>query len=290
MADLAARQHGVVARWQLIVLGFSPAAIDRRIASGRFHIFHRGVYAVGHTILTAKGRWLAAVLACGPGALLSHRSAAALWDILATSRSRIDVVRPHGRGLARPGITIHHARGLTDRDRAFIDAIPVTALPRTLLDLAEVLSPHQLELAVEAAERRRLLDMRAIEELLERSNGRRGAKALRVALSLPSGTLEARSPLERRFVAFCRAHGLPRPQLNVMVAGYEADAFFPSQRLVVELDSVEFHHTRAAFERDRSKDIALQLAGYRVLRVTDLRLTSEPDRLATELHFVLAAA
>jgi hypothetical protein len=252
-------------------------------------VVHRGVYAVGHTTLTAKGRWLAAVLTCGPGALLSHVSAAALWDLLRTSRSRIDVTTMRQRLAPRHGIQVHEARTLHDRDRTLIHAIPVTALPRTLLDLAEVVSPHRLELACEVAERRRLLDMRAMTEFLERSNGRRGVTLLRAAVSLPSGAIDTRSPLERRFLEFCRKYELPRPLVNVAVAGFEVDAHWPHQHLVVELDSVEFHHTRAAFERDRIKDVALQLAGERVVRVTHLRLANDPNRLASEIAALLTA-
>ena len=250
---------------------------------------HSGVYAVGHHLLTANGRYMAAALACGPGALLSYRCAAHLWEVLLTSSPRLEVTVRRGRHRSRPGIVIHHARELPTADRAVIHAIPVTALPRTLLDLAEVVSPHQLELACEVAERRRLLDMRAMTELLERSNGRRGVTPLRTALSLPSGAIDTRSPLERRFLAFCRRYELPRPLVNVAVAGFEVDAHWPHQRLVVELDSVEFHHTRAAFERDRIKDVALQLAGERVVRVTDRRLESEPNRLAAEIAALLTA-
>jgi len=288
IAELAARQHGVAAHRQLAAIGLSPQAIARGVGAGRLHPLHRGVYAVGHTIVAARGRWLAAVLACGPGALLSHRSAGALWALRQTASAKVDVTVSRGGSHGHSRIAVHRSRCLLPADRARIDNIPVTSLPRTLLDLAETLSPHKLELAVEAAERRRLLDLRAIDELLERSNGRHGIKALRTALSLPSGTLEARSPLERRFIAFCRMHDLPRPRLNVIVAGHEVDANWPSAKLVVELDSVEFHHTRAAFERDRSKDIEFQLAGQRVIRVTDRRLEGDPGRLAAEIRWLLA--
>jgi predicted transcriptional regulator of viral defense system len=289
VAELAGRQHGIAARRQLLAVGLTPRMVDRRVAAGRLHVVHRGVYAVGHAILIAKGRWLAAVLSCGPGALLSHRSAACLWGIRLAANAKIDVTVIRGGSHARFGVTIHHARGLTDLDRTLISAIPVTDLPRTLLDLADVVSPHQLELAVEVAERRRLLDMRAIEELLERSNGRRGVRRLRSALSLPTGAIDTRSPLERRFLAFCGKHDLPRPQVNVVVAGYEVDAHWPAAKLVAELDSVTYHHTRAAFERDRAKDIQLQLDGQRVIRVTDRRIESDGVRLAAEIATLLAA-
>jgi hypothetical protein len=263
-------------------------AIDHRVARGFLVVVHPGVYAVGHSNLTARGRWLAAVFACGEAAVLGYQSAAALWALAKTSRSLIDVVRPIGSGRAPRGIKAHRSRILRATDRTEIDGIPVTSLSRTLLDYAEAVSPHRLELAIEVAVRREILDMAAMAELLDRSNGRRGVKPLRAMLSLPSGAIETKSPLERRFLRFCDEHGLPRPQINVVRGEREVDAYFPQTRLVVELDSVEFHQTARAFEDDRAKDIALQLAGERVVRVTDKRMKLDGDRLAAELRALVA--
>lgn len=185
LAQLAARQHGVVCRRQLAAAGLGQRAIDGRLASGRLHPVHRGVYAVGHPLLSARGRWLAAVLAAGPGALLSHHSAAALWDLLATNRALVDVTVPHGRH-ARPGLSIHRARRLPPADRTELDAIPVTALARTLLDLAVVLPADRLERAVEAAERLRLFDMAELDDLRRQSRGRRGLHDARSRARGPS--------------------------------------------------------------------------------------------------------
>jgi predicted transcriptional regulator of viral defense system len=172
IADLAAQQHGVVSRRQLLALGFGRRAIDRRIGSGRLHPVHRGVYAAGHPGLSAHGRWLAAVLAFGPGATLSHRSAAALWGFLRVAAAPVDVTIAEARGRGRPGIRLHRVRELHADDRTCHDSIPVTAVARTLLDLAEELHPRRLERAFEEAERLSLLDLTALRELFKTKPGR----------------------------------------------------------------------------------------------------------------------
>jgi uncharacterized protein DUF559 len=173
-------------------------------------------------------------------------------------------------------------------DRAVREAMPVTSVARTLLDLAEVLRPHQLERVVEEAERLRLFDLRAVEEVCHRSHGRRGLGALRTVLAgvSPAAPL-IRSELERRFLALCQEAGLPSPAMNVFVAGYEVDALWFEPRLVVELDGFAYHGDRAAFERDRIRDAALQLAGYRVLRLTPRRLEKEPAAVAETVRTLL---
>lgn len=279
IADLAIRQHGVVSRRQLLALGFGRRAIDQRIKRGRLHPVHRGIYAVGYPGLSGHGHWLAAVLASGPGALLSHRSAAALWGFLRVPAGRIDVTARAGRGRGRPGIHLHRARELHHDDCTSHNSIPVTAVARTLLDLAEELHPRRLERAFEEAERLRILDLRALQALVERSRGRRGLRSLMPLLSVGRDPANTRSELERRFVELCREAGLAQPVLNTMVDGFEVDALWPGQRVVVELDGYSFHHTRNAFERDRVRDASLQLAGYRVVRITWRRM--EGDARAT---------
>jgi predicted transcriptional regulator of viral defense system len=145
VAELARRQHGVVARRQLVALGLGRGAIAHRLATGRLHCFHVGVYAVGHTALSYRGRWMAAVLACGPGAVLSHRSAAAHWGLRPSDRARVDVTVPWGSRARRPGIDVHRVRRLFHEDRTVEEGIPITAVPRTLLDLAEVVSRDRLD-------------------------------------------------------------------------------------------------------------------------------------------------
>ncbi len=285
IAELAARQHNVLARWQLLQLGLGPGAIKRRVAVGRLHPVHRGVYSVGTPRVVGLGRFMAAVLACGPGAVLSHHSAAELWGLLRSARSQVDVTTLR-RCRARPGIALHRTRWLPKEDRTVREGIPVTSLARTLLDLAPVASPRELGRAFEEAERLRVLDVRAIEPRCAR---RRGGPALRALIEDAREPPDTRSELEQRFVELCRDEGLPPPALNATVAGYVVDALWPRERLVVELDGYAFHRGRRSFEDDRRRDADLQLAGYRVLRITARRLAREPKAVARSVRALLAA-
>jgi very-short-patch-repair endonuclease len=282
------RQHGVLATWQLKELRYSKDQIADRVAAGRLHRIHRGVYAVGYRRLSAKGRWLAAVLSCGPEAVLSHHAAVALWDLRPRRAGPVDVTVPGRRRRGQTGVRVHNVRALDVRDRVTADGIPVTSLHRALLDYAEVARPQQLRLALEAADRQGLLDARAIEELIARSPGRRACKPLRGALSELSDSPWTQSELERRFLATIRDAGLREPHANVLVAGHLVDFHWPAQRLVVEVDGYEFHRSRRAFESDRERDAALQLAGLRVLRVTHRRV-SQPQPLIDQLRGLLEA-
>ena len=230
---------------------------------------------------------MAAVLACGRQSLLSHRTAAALWDMAPTSTSLVEVTAPRGR-TAQRGIRLHRVRRLADADRTTHDRMPVTTVARTLFDLAEVVDSTKLERAFERAERLELLDVAAVEDVCRRNRGRRALRHLTALLPSLAPTPRTRSELERDFLDFCRAQGLPEPEANVLVAGFEVDALWREQRLVVELDGFEFHRTRAAFERDRARDAALQLAGYRVLRITWRRLRDEPREVAATIAALLA--
>lgn len=213
IAELAARQHGVVARAQLFAIGLTRDAITRRIRAGRLHLMHRGVYAVGHRRLTERGRWMAAVLAGGDGALLTHGSGAALW-LLPFSRGRTTVTVP-GRKRAPSGITFVESQ-IPDDERTRIDGIPVTTVPRTLLDLAGITDERRLEKAVNEAEYRGLWDALSIVDLLDRYPRRAGTPALRAILESRSPGV-TRSKLEDRFLSFLHAAVLPRPQLNVPI-------------------------------------------------------------------------
>ena len=272
----------------LLRLGYGPGAIQHRARTGRLHRLYRGVYAVGRKSVSREGRWLAAVRACGPDAALSHLSAAALWELLRDARDTIDVTVP-GRTRRGPGdLTVHNVRRLHDDDRGCIDHIPVTSVARTLLDIAERVPPRRLARAVDEAERLFLFDLRAIDALCQRSTGRRGVRLLREAIERyhPMAPI-TRSELERLFVELCdRAH-LPRPAMNLFVAGHEVDAAWLDRGLAVEVDSFEFHRTRAAFEADRRRDTALQREGFRVLRVTDGRLKQDPAGVAADIRALL---
>lgn len=285
VAELANRQRGVLARGQLAALGLRDTAIERMLASGRLHRVHRGVYSVGHRHLDRHGRWLAAVLAYGGGSLLSHRSAAALWG-LRPNPSPVDVTAQRGRHGRRVGIVLHRAK-LDDEDRGVRNGIPVTSVARTLFDLSEVVALSEVRGACEEADRLGLLEMKRLKRVIERGWGRRALRPMRPIVTEARAAMLTRSPLEDDFARFCDEHQLPRPTFNTTVLDYEIDALWPKQRLVVELDGFAFHHHRAAFERDRARDAVLQIAGYKVLRITHRRLTSEPDLVAQELRTLL---
>jgi hypothetical protein len=234
---------------------------------------------------------MAAVLACGPDAVLSHRSAGALHELLRSATSAIDVTVPARTRRGRRGITFHHTRNLESTDRTKVDGVLVTTVARTLLDLATVLQSRRLQRALEEADRRELLNFAALTELLDRNRGRPGVAGLRALLQIyapvPAFT---RSELERRFRALCRKAGLPLPAMNMFVAGCEVDAAWLDCGLIVEIDTYELHGSRRAFEDDRARDGALQLAGYHVLRVTDQRLLADPAGVVDEIARFLNAS
>jgi predicted transcriptional regulator of viral defense system len=291
LAQLAAQQHGVVALHQLRELGLSASAARSRVASGRLHRVHQGVYAVGHAVLAVEGRWIAAVLACGPGAALSHRSAASLWALRASTRPAIDVTVPRRTGLSRPGIDIHRTTSLERADTTRVRGVPCTTVARTLLDLAEVVGRRELERACEQAEMLRVLDTRAVEDLLGRAEGRRGAPVLRAILGEQTDDSLTRSELERRFLALCAAAGIPRPRVNAWIdldgGGVEVDFLWEARRLIAETDGHRVHGTRRAFERDRRRDQRLALARWRVVRLTWRQITLDPDEVARTIAGML---
>ncbi len=290
LAALADLQHGVVARWQLLELGFTPAAIQERLHQGRLHRIYRGVYAVGHRRLDRKGRWMAAMLACGPNSVLSHRAAIAVWDLRPLAGGAVDVTVPGRTRAGQAGIRIHRVRKLLAEDCAEVDNLPVTSVHRALLDYAEIATMQQLRLAIEAADRKELFDGRALEAVMARNYGRHGLKPLKAAVAQLNGPAPwTRSELERRFLALIREGGLPEPQVNVIVASEQVDFFWPGPRVVVEVDGYEWHKSRRQFERDRVKDTKLQLAGCRVLRVTQPRIEFEPWRLLGDVVAMLGA-
>jgi predicted transcriptional regulator of viral defense system len=285
IARLAERQHGVVARRQLEAIGLGRGAIAHRIGAGRLHRVHHGVYAVGHTVLTVNGRRMAAVLAGGPGAVLSHASAAALWEIRPSAAARIDVsVRTPGGRAKRPGLRIHRTPTLRADEITEHQGIRVTTPARTLLDLAATLSRRALERALDEAEIHGLYDLRALEAIVNAHRQERGAAKLRQALDLDGDPALTKSELEELMLALCHEHGLPRPQVNEDVAGLEVDFVFADQRLAVEADSWTYHRTRRAFERDRERDAILARAGYRTLRFTHRQLTLRPAEVAATIR------
>jgi very-short-patch-repair endonuclease len=271
IAALAGRQHGVVERSQLYASGVGRRAIEHRIAAGRLHPLYRGVYAVGHRVLSQRGRWMAATLAAD--GVLSHRSAGALW-VIRQWQGRIDVTTPRTRR-KRPGLLLHRAV-LAPDEVTIHDGIPVTTPARTLLDLAGVLQRHELQQAINEAE---ILRLEGPQQLADRHPTKRGTRALRT-LAPPTHT---RRDLEARFHTFLNDRRFPTPQTNVLIEGKEVDFAWPGRHLIVELDSWEFHRTRAAFEDDRRTDRRLKAAGWTVIRVT-WRDLDQPDALEAELR------
>ncbi len=229
---------------------------------------------------------MAVVLACGPDAVLSHRSAVSLWELRPPASGPFEVTVPGRTRHSKDGITVHNVRVLDANDCGVVDAIPVTSLARTLLDYAEIARPQQLRLAIEAAERRELFDLRAVEELCARTAGRTGVKLLKSVLAEIIGPAPwTRSELERRFMALIREAGVDEPSANVLVADELVDMYWPApQPVVVELDGYEFHRSREQFEKDRRRDAKLQLAGCRVLRVTRRRIEGDPRQLLGDLN------
>lgn len=288
LAGFAERQHGVVSIRQLTgPLGYSRSAVYRSVEAGHLHRLHPGVYAVGHTSLSTQGRCLAAVLACGPNSLLSHVSAAWLWDLTKTLPLPASVTTPLYRK-PRPPLRLHEARALVASDRALREGIPVTSLPRTLLDLAATVRFHWLEKMVERSEELGLFDLRAVEELLSRTVGHHGHKRLREAIALYAPSSFTRSGLERRWLELVLAAGLPQPRMNYVEQGFELDCYWPEYLFAVELDVFETHGTRAAFERDRKRQEDLLLAGIVMTRVTGPRLKREPDEVVRRVARLLA--
>jgi very-short-patch-repair endonuclease len=286
IAELAASQHGLVARDQLAALGSGRGAIEHRVARGRLHVVHRGVYAIGHRLLTRDGHWMAAVLAVGPGAVLSHRSAAALWGMRDTLRAAIEVTA--ARKCRRPGIEAHRAVLLPD-EVTVRRGIPVTNPARTLLDPAAVVSQRELEHALNEAEIQKLTSPISLDAVVARHPNRNGTTAIKRALRKQReiGETVTKSRLERRFLELLDEHDIPRPRTNEPLGPYLPDALWADQRLVVELDSYGIHTTRRAFEQDRARDRALTTAGYRVIRISWRRLQNEPRTIARELITLL---
>lgn len=288
VAVRAARQHGVVSYRQLIDDGLTRRAIEHRTRVGWLHRVHRGVYAVGHPSLTREGRWMAAVLACGDDAGLSHVCATALWEIRPYSGEWIDVTIATSAGRARRDrIRVHRCGSLAPDEITTQRGIPVTTVARTLLDVAATLAPPSLARTVEQSEIGRLFDLTAVARTIARHPNHPGAAPLSAALERYRPDELTRSELEHAFLALCDAHRIPRPLVNHIVEGREVDFFWPEQRLIVETDGRATHLTRAAFERDRARDAAHLALGYRVLRFTEPQVMRDESTVAGTLLAVL---
>jgi hypothetical protein len=278
LEDLVATQHGAVSRPQLADLGFTRHEIAGLVGAAWLHRVFPGVYALGRRALGVRGRWMAAVLACGPGALLSHRSCAALRGIRRRSQALIEITVPSDRARALPGVRAYRCGRLERQDRTIVDGIPCASVALTLLGLAAVTDRRQTERACDEAEVEGVFDLRAVEELLDRAGGRRGVATLRAVLQEHViGTTLTRSELEERVLDMCRCANLPAPRVNEPVGcgpgvWHTVDFFWPHQRVILEADGHRYHRTRRSVERDRRREADLVIAGNRVLRTTWLQV------------------
>jgi very-short-patch-repair endonuclease len=273
---IARPQRFVVSGGQLAAAGVSRRAVQHRVAIGRLHRVHRGVFLVGHDVPLPLARETAALLACGPGAVLSHLTAAILWGISEPRATPVHVtVTAERRPGARAGVVVHRAAALPARRRS---GLPVTTPVRTLLDLAALIPERELKWAIEEARIRKLIRPVELDAACLAHRGRRGAAALmRIAAQTGPGPTATRSEAERRLIDLIAGARLPAPRGNVRVAGHLVDLFWPAERLVAELDGYAYHAHREAFERDRRRDADLAAAGIRVVRLTWRRITAEPQ-------------
>jgi very-short-patch-repair endonuclease len=285
--ELAKRQHGVVSRAQLLEAGYRPQSIKHRISKGRLHPVGRGVYAIGRPVLTLHGRWIAAVLSCGPDAALSHESAAALWGIRASGHRSIEVSVPMRARPRRWGIVVHRRGSLAGSDVTLHEGIPVTTPVCTLIDIAARLNSDQLEAAVNEADKLDLTDPERLRAALDRTTRRPGIRALRDLLDRPTFTLTD-SQLERRFLALIRKAGLPAPETGCYVNAFKVDFHWAELGLVVETDGLRYHRTPAQQARDRIRDQAHTVAGLTTLRFTRSQVRFEAAHVVTTLSAVAA--
>lgn len=285
LATLAEEQYGVVSLGQLGELAYPARMVKEMIKTGRLHPVCRGVYAVGHRSVSRHSQCLAAVLSCGEGALLSHRSAAWLWGLTKRFVVPIEVTAASPRRI-RKSILMHSAEALVEDDLARHEKIPVSAVPRTLLDFAAA-DPWFLPQALDNAHRLGLLDLVALDALLKRSRGFRGVARLRTALEIHRPAAFTRSGLERHFLELVRRAALSLPSMNLYVEGHELDAYWPDERFAVELDTYDYHGSPQAFEADRVRQEELKLAGVEMVRITGARMDREPKAVAKQLHRLL---
>jgi hypothetical protein len=290
IAVTAERQYGVISSEQLRDLGLDKFWVRRRVVAGLLHPVHRGVYVVGRPDLSLRGRYLAAVLACGPGAVLSYRAAAHLWGLRPNAAGRVEVTI--GRNQSGPaGTQTYRTRALAPQEVTVRDRIPVTSVARTLLDLAAVLRPADLDVVIDRAERSGLFDLNAVVDVLGRARGKKGAPVLRRAVAAYRPSTQ-KSELERGFTQLLKpASDIPSPSFNALTEGetgtHEVDALWENHKLAVQLDGFAFHRTRRDREKDALSDADLELAGYRVMRLTWDDVTVNGERTLRRLRLAL---
>jgi very-short-patch-repair endonuclease len=286
--EVAAGQHGVVTRTQLREAGLPSHAIDRQLEVGLLRPLHRGVYALG-PLLSPRAPLMAAVLACGHRALVSHRSGAVVWDVWPRPSEMlpVDTTVEGYRGTRQPGIRVHRVQVLPETDRTVVDGVPVTTVAKTLVDLAACASARDLERALAQALRRGLTSSSELMTLVTRWPGRRGRRRLLAALKAGEPAF-TRSEAEELLLQLLRKARLPKPEANASVGGFEVDFLWRSHRLVVEVDGFAFHSSAEMFESDRRRDALLTASGFRVMRITWRQLTKEREALLVVLAQAIA--
>jgi Transcriptional regulator, AbiEi antitoxin/Protein of unknown function (DUF559) len=282
---LAERQHGVVARRQLLALGLSAQSVQHRLARGRLHRVERGIYAVGRPELTRHGRWMVAVLSCGPRAALSHMSAAALWGFSGRAGRHTEISVPFASPRRRPAIRVYRRPNLRPEDVDVRDDIPVVVPVLTFIDIARSLDDAKLERAINEADRIGLVDPETLGARLEDYPSRPGVGRMRAVLGRRVFLLTD-SELERRFLPLAAAAGLPVPRTQEHVNGFRVDFYWPDLQLVVETDGLRYHRTPAQQTRDRVRDQAHLSAGVVPLRFTHWQVRYEPEHVRTTLSSV----
>lgn len=286
IARASAPRGGIITRYRLISLGLTPDAIDHRVRSGRLHPVHRGIYLVGHPHLCGHAHKWAALLSCGRGAVLSHRSAAALWGMLLEPQTAVHVTVPTHAGRARRrGVRLHRSRTLGDGAVATREGFPVTSMARTLVDIAATEPLRIVEIALEGADSANVLDLGAIEALAPRGCGLPGSRRLYSLLDEALiGTTITRSGLEEKMLALCRRAGLPQPAFNQRLGPWEVDCLWRRERLVVEVQSTRHHRTTHQVARDAEKESDLMAEGYDVLHVADVHIVRNPTTVARRVE------
>lgn len=298
LAELSLGQHGVFGFDQLLALGLTPRAVHGRTAAARLHRIHHTVYSlVPKELLKRDGLYMAAVLACGPGAVLSHRSAAALLELRDWGHTQIEVTVPRRSARRHDGIKVHRSTVLADQDITVVNNIPCTTVARTLFDMAEVVTARQLERSFDQGEILQVLDLKAIEDQLARNPTRPGAKAVRRVLTEHYiGSTPTANENEERLLALTRAAGLPDPRVNFFIdpgdgdRPIKVDFVWPEQRVALEVDGRETHDTQQQFEIDRERDQRLIAAGWKIIRTTWRQLKFRPDDLRRILVRLLLPA
>jgi very-short-patch-repair endonuclease len=281
--ERARAQHGVLTHADLLGLGFTPKGIKHRIATGRLHPISKGVYAVGRPELSPRGRWMAAVLACGDLAALSHKSAAELWGIGYEEKGRIDITVAIRREIKRAGLKVRMRPKLPDGSVVRRLGIPVTNPTQTLIDLATELKPLRLERAVNQADVHDLVDPETLRTALDSHVGEPGVKKLRTMLDRHTFRLSD-SDLEILFRPLARAAAFPLPLSKHWLLGYEVDFYFPEQGLIVETDGLRYHRTAAQQARMVKRDQKHAAAGFRVLRFTHWQIAYAPTEVTDVLR------